>query len=59
MFNLVAAGSSGIFITAIFAVLVAGWISEALKQFGLYNAPPLVMLLAALIAITVFHLWKK
>lgn len=53
------ASSTKIFLTAILAVLSAGWISEALRAWGLYNSPPLLMLLAAGIMIIGLHIWNR
>lgn len=56
MLNFVSSASSKIFLTAILAVLAAGWISESLREFGLYDVHPILMLFAAFILIVGVHL---
>lgn len=56
MLNFVTTAGSKIFLTAILAVLAAGWISEALRGFGLYDISPLLMLIAAFILIVGVHI---
>lgn len=56
MLNFVTSAGSKIFLTAILAVLAAGWISESLREFGLYDIHPILMLLAAFILIVGVHL---
>lgn len=56
MLNLVSSGSSKIFLTAILAVLAAGWISESLRDFGLYDVHPILMLIAAFVLIVGVHI---
>ena len=56
MLNLVSSGSSKIFLTAILAVLAAGWISESLRDFGFYDVHPILMLIAAFVLIVGVHI---
>lgn len=56
MLNFVSSASSKIFLTAILAVLAAGWISESLREFGLYDVHPVLMLIAAFILIISVHI---
>ena len=59
MLEYVSSASSKIFLTAILAVLAAGWINEALRGFGLYDTSPILMLIAAFILIIGVKVWSR
>lgn len=59
MLNFLTVASSRIFLAAILAVLAAGLISEALRDFGFYDIHPMLMLIIAFVLIIGVHLGGK